>query len=330
MRAVRACPSRPASGEVLIPMVIDRLGSSTCSGSSGDRVVGVGERLADRDLLEAGDRDDVAGTRGLGRDALQRLGDVHLGELDVLDRAVEPAPRDGLAALQRPRDDPAQGEPTDVGGGVEVAHERLERRALVERGRGDVVDDGLEQLGEVPRGAPCVRRRPALTGARVEDGEGDLVLVGVEVQEELLDLVDDLCRPRVGPVDLVDDEHDGQALSRASCARTNRVWGSGPSAASTRRITASTMASPRSTSPPKSAWPGVSMMLIVRSCQLTAVFLARMVMPFSRSRSPESMTRSVSSSWARERAGLAQHFVHQRGLAVVDVGDDRDVSKGSS
>ena len=58
------------------------------------------------------------------------------------------------------------------------------------------------------------------------------------------------------------------------------------------------MARPRSTSPPKSAWPGVSMMLIVRSCHFTAVFLARMVMPFSRSRSPESMTRSVSSSWA--------------------------------
>src|ERR1700679_1928588 len=32
--------------------------------------------------------------------------------------------------------------------------------------------------------------------------------------------------------------------------------------------------------------------------QRTAVFLARMVMPFSRSRSPESMTRSVTSWWA--------------------------------
>src|ERR1035438_7673077 len=38
------------------------------------------------------------------------------------------------------------------------------------------------------------------------------------------------------------------------------------------------------------------MMLIVRSCHFTAVFLARMGMPFSRSRRPEPMTRSVSSS----------------------------------
>ena len=41
-------------------------------------------------------------------------------------------------------------------------------------------------------------------------------------------------------------------------------------------------------------------MLIFTPPQRTAVFLARMVMPFSRSRSPESMTRSVSSWLARK------------------------------
>ncbi len=51
----------------------------------------------------------------------------------------------------------------------------------------------------------------------------------------------------------------------------------------------------RSTSPPKSAWPGVSTMLIFTSPYWMAVFLARMVMPRSRSRSPESMTRSWTS-----------------------------------
>src|ERR1035437_9520800 len=39
-------------------------------------------------------------------------------------------------------------------------------------------------------------------------------------------------------------------------------------------------------------------MFIFTPPQRTAVFLARMVMPFSRSRSPESMTRSVISWWA--------------------------------
>jgi hypothetical protein len=52
--------------------------------------------------------------------------------------------------------------------------------------------------------------------------------------------------------------------SRALSAlrRTNRVCGSGPSLASTSSSTPSTMVRPRSTSPPKSACPGVSMMLM--------------------------------------------------------------------
>src|SRR5215218_3209723 len=59
------------------------------------------------------------------------------------------------------------------------------------------------------------------------------------------------------------------------------------------------MVSPRSTSPPKSAWPGVSTMLIFVPPSRTAVFLARIVMPFSRSRSIESRTRSATSWLAR-------------------------------
>ena len=73
---------------------------------------------------------------------------------------------------------------------------------------------------------------------------------------------------------------------------TKRVCGSGPSLASTSSSTPSTMVSARSTSPPKSAWPGVSTMLIFTSPYRTAVFLARIVIPFSRSRSLESITRS--------------------------------------
>src|SRR5580700_2872340 len=80
---------------------------------------------------------------------------------------------------------------------------------------------------------------------------------------------------------------------------TNLVCGSGPSLASTSSRTPSTMDRPRSTSPPKSAWPGVSTMLMVSPPWCTAVFLARIVMPFSRSRSPESSTRSATLALAR-------------------------------
>ena len=50
-------------------------------------------------------------------------------------------------------------------------------------------------------------------------------------------------------------------------------------------------------------------------------------MPFSRSRSIESMTRSATSWPVPERAGLPEHRVDQRGLAVVDVSDDGEVAE---
>ena len=89
---------------------------------------------------------------------------------------------------------------------------------------------------------------------------------------------------------------------RASAFRvTNRVCGIGPSAASTRISTPSTIRRIRSTSPPKSACPGVSTMLILTPCQVTAVFFARMVIPRSFSSGFESMTRS-STCWLARNA----------------------------
>ena len=50
-------------------------------------------------------------------------------------------------------------------------------------------------------------------------------------------------------------------------------------------------------------------------------------MPRSRSSAFESITRSGDDLARIERAGLPQELVDQRGLAVVDVRDDRDVAK---
>ena len=60
------------------------------------RIVEVGERLADRHLGNAGDRDDVARPRLRRLDAVERLGHVELGHLGALDRAVGAAPGDLL------------------------------------------------------------------------------------------------------------------------------------------------------------------------------------------------------------------------------------------
>ena len=55
-------------------------------------------------------------------------------------------------------------------------------------------------------GPSGVGRHPALLGRAVEDREIELLLGGVERGEQVEDLVEHLDRPRVGPVDLVDDD----------------------------------------------------------------------------------------------------------------------------
>jgi len=76
---------------------------------------------------------------------------------------------------------------------------------------------------------------------------------------------------------------------------TNFVCGIGPSNASTTNTTPFTIFSTRSTSPPKSACPGVSMILILIPLYITPVFLDRIVIPLSFSMSFESMTLSATS-----------------------------------
>ncbi len=117
-------------------------------------------------------------------------------------------------------------------------------------------------------------------------------------------------------------------VSRRSSAlrSTNRVCGSGPSDASTSSSTPSTIASTRSTSPPKSAWPGVSTMLMS-----VVLVVDRRVLRQNGDAALALEVRVVHRPLGdplirAEHAALMQERVDERRLAVVDVGDDRDVA----
>lgn len=92
----------------------------------------------------------------------------------------------------------------------------------------------------------------------------------------------------------------GASPSSSDFFRTYLVCGIGPSTASTSRRAPSTILRMRSTSPPKSEWPGVSTMFIFTPFHFTEAFFEKMVMPRSRSRSLESRTRSPIRSFSRK------------------------------
>ena len=80
------------------------------------------------------------------------------------------------------------------------------------RRRRDVAQDQVEQRlhAGVVRTVRAIRH-PALFGRPVEDREIELLLAGIERREQVEHLVDDFGRPRVGTVDLVDDDDRLQA-----------------------------------------------------------------------------------------------------------------------
>ena len=210
------------------------------------------------------------------------------------------APGDLRALAQRAVADAAEREPPDVRVGVEVRDERLQRMVGVvgsaaERCRGSSARAARDRRRARPpsarpsRRARCSRRSGTRSASRRRRGRGRAR------------------RPRSRPPRCA--RRAGRPCSRrarpaaappAPCAGRTASAAAGPSLASTSRSTPSTIVSPRSTSPPKSAWPGVSMMLNFVPPTVTAVFLARIVMPFSRSRSVESMTRSFTSWFSRK------------------------------
>ena len=84
-------------------------------------------------------------------------------------------------------------------------------------------------------------------------GNSICFLVGVEVEEQLVRLVDDLGDPGVGPVDLVDDQDDRQPLLQRLAEHETGLRERALGRVDQEQEHPSTISRPRSTSPPKSA-----------------------------------------------------------------------------
>ncbi len=97
----------------------------------------IGERLADGDLGDSCDRDDLAGTGFARLYTLESLSHEQLADPRRLDAAVVAAPRHRLAATDRALHHSAQREPAEEGRGVEVRHQRLQPVARHVGRRGD-------------------------------------------------------------------------------------------------------------------------------------------------------------------------------------------------
>ncbi len=174
------------------------------------RVLEVGDRFANRDVLDAGDDHNLARAGGVALDAGQALPSVDVGDLADDSLAVAPAQRIVLRRRHRAGDDPADREAADVVVVVDVIDLELQRRVGIDFGARQMRDDRVEQRHQIFARNVELERRGAGAGLRVEHGEIELAFVGAEVDEEIVNLVEDFGRARVGAIDLVDAKNRGQ------------------------------------------------------------------------------------------------------------------------
>ena len=132
-RDVTYCPSRPATGDVLTPKMIDTVGSSIaiggiaiwCSMSVIVSPIVMSSMPARQTMSPAAAVLDVH--------PLQAVEGVQLGHLRVLNGRIELDHGDGVADLHAAVEDPADRDAADVVARVEVRDEKLQRRVRVAR-----------------------------------------------------------------------------------------------------------------------------------------------------------------------------------------------------
>ena len=172
-----------------------------------------GEGVADLHLGIAGDDEQVARLEHLGIGPGDAREGQHLAraahDRGLADLVLLGQQSDGLAGAQRALHDPTDSQPPEVVGRVEVGDEGLQGRVRVTVGRGDVLEHRIQDRRQVRilRRQADADDRPALAGHRGDDRERELLGVGGEVDEQLLDLVQHLGGAGIGPVELVEHHH---------------------------------------------------------------------------------------------------------------------------
>ena len=287
----------------------------------------VNERVGNVRLGKAGERDNVARNANINRLALEAAESQHFRHPALLDQlAIARQHLHRLVRLHRARRDAA---------GQDAAEEvvrRDRRRQHAERAFFDgrfrhMLHHHVEQRIHAVSRLVGIRRHPAILCRAVKDRKIELVIVCAKVCEEIEHLVDDIVRTAVRLVDLVDRHnrakadlqrlrHNELGLRHRAFSRVHQHNRAVHHVKNTLHLAAKVGVSGRVDN------------------------VDPRIAPDDRSRLGEDGDAALTLQIIgvhhplfglfilAEGAGLFQQAVDQRGLAVVNVGDDRDIAKG--
>ena len=295
-------------------------------GRQRQRLVDVGHRLAQVDVLDAGQRHDVAGDRLGDADPADAVVGEDAADLVGLALAVALDQQDVLPLADGAVVDAAGADLAEV---VVVADRRgheLERADAVAVGLLDVAQDGLEEGLQVPVLVVQLVAGDPLLGRRVEHREIELLVVGAQLDEQVEDRVQHLVGAGVRAVDLVDDHDRAQPLLQRFLQHVLGL-GHGPLEGVDQQ---QHRVDHLHDALHLAAEIGVARR--VDDVDLVALVLEGGVLGKNGDAALPFQVVGVHHPLAdvlvvAEHARLPEHGVDQRGLAVVDMGDDGDILK---
>src|ERR1019366_1126154 len=162
---------------------------------------------ANGDAFDAGDRDDVAQRSFRDVGALEAGKAEELGDFCFMKGAVALGDRNVFARLHGSIKNAGDGEAAEIVAVVEIRDQDLQRAVGVSLRRGNGVDDRLKQQTQVLARRSLMNGGCARLGIGVENGKVELFFFGVEIDKEVVNLVKNFLRTRVGTVDFVDDKN---------------------------------------------------------------------------------------------------------------------------
>ena len=172
----------------------------------------VDQSLADEDVLETGQTDDVAFGSRLDLHFIEALVAENSGHVGPLFTPVGMEADDGLSDLDRAADDPPVSNTAEVITVVEVRHEHLEIVGVGLFRRGNMPGNGFVQGDESVARINQFAFGEAGFGTGVNVREIKLLVGRVQFEEKLEDHVEDLVGTGVFAVDLVDHHHRLEAV----------------------------------------------------------------------------------------------------------------------
>ena len=233
--------------------------------------------------------------------------------------------RDLLTGLDRTRVNAADRDPAHIVGPIEIRHQHLQRRVGINLGAGDRFEHQVEQrLHRVAGHIRVIRRVPAF--ARGENMREVVEhVLAAEIHEQLETFVERFVRSSIGAIDLVDDDNRLQlALERLGehvPGLRHRPFG---------RVDKHQ----RAVGHPQHALDLAAEVGVARrvdEIDFHAVVVEGDVLGQDRDAALALQVVRVENAIADELAGtelaaLAQQAIDERRLAVIDVGDDGDVT----